>query len=399
MIEDYRKVVGNHIIDEIYEKAEEIKGKHIVHINSTSRGGGVAEILTSLVPLMNDIGIDTGWRVLHGSNDFFSITKKFHNALQGSDINLSEMKKRIYIETNEIFSTYTHLEHHDCVIVHDPQPLPLIKFYRKNQPWIWRCHIDITNPNLKLWNFLKGFICRYDRMIVSNESYKRDDISIKQEVIYPSIDPFTPKNMELSDSKISKLLKKTGIDRDKPIITQVSRFDKWKDPLGVIKIFESIKKRTDVKLVLCGGMAHDDPEGPKIYDKIKKVVGGKDDIIIITDANDITVNALQRASAVVIQKSIREGFGLTVTEAMWKARVVVASDVGGIPIQIQNGINGFLLNPRDIKGFANIILKVLSNDKLASEIGRNAKETVRKRFLITRHILDYLNILKEVLSQ
>ncbi|MFQ6052421.1 MAG: glycosyltransferase, partial [Candidatus Hydrothermarchaeota archaeon] len=360
-LEDYREIVGDEVISKIYRKARVLYGKHILHINSTYQGGGVAEMLTSLVPLMNVIGIDVGWRILHGNPDFFSITKKFHNALQGEPINLTEIKKRIYMQTNEDFSVYTHIDH-DCVIIHDPQPLPLIKFYKKKQPWIWRCHIDLSNPNKELWEFLKNFILRYDTVVISSEKYKREDLPVEQRVIYPAIDPLSPKNIEISERVISKYLKKFNIPTDKPLITQISRFDKWKDPEGVLEVFKLVKKEVDCRLVLCGCMAADDPESLLVYEKVKRkakrLIENKDVIFTISE-NNILVNALQRISAVIIQKSIKEGFGLSVTEALWKGKVVVASNVGGISLQIKDGENGFLVEPYDTEGFADRIIKIL----------------------------------------
>lgn len=399
-LEDYRRIVGEEVISMIYRKTRRLYGKHILHINSTYQGGGVAEMLSSLVPLMNDIGTDTGWRILRGNPDFFTITKKFYNALQGGRVNLSEMKKRLYIQANEDFSTYTHVDH-DCVIIHDPQPLPLIKLYKKRQPWIWRCHVDLSNPHEGLWNFLENYILRYDVVILSNEEYRRKDLPVEQRIIYPAIDPLSSKNKEIGDEVISKYLRKFGVPGDKPLITQISRFDRWKDPVGVIEVFKLVKEKVDCRLVLCGNMAMDDPEGWKIYEKVerkaRRLVKNRD-IMLITSENNILVNALQRSSAVIIQKSIREGFGLTVTESLWKGKPVVASNVGGIPLQIKNEENGFLLEPNDTKGFANRIIKILQNPDMAEEMGRKGKKIVRKDFLITRLLSDYLDLLNDVMK-
>ena len=393
-LDDYREIVGDRIISEIYKKARNLYGSNVQHINSTYYGGGVAEILTSLVPLMNDVGLETDWRILRGTPDFFTVTKKFHNALQGDTVNLSDMKKQLYLQSNEAFSVYCKIDH-DYVIIHDSQPLALIKFYKKKQPWIWRCHVDLTGLNKKLWNFLKRFILRYDIVIVSSEKYKMKDLPVEQRVIYPSIDPLSPKNMELSDQTISKYLKKFKIPTDKPILTQISRFDKFKDPEGVIEVFKHVKEKIDCRLVLCGNMATDDPESLRVYEKVKRKsckLIEKGDVILITSENNILVNALQRASSVIIQKSLKEGFGLTVTEALWKEKPVVASNVGGIPIQINDGENGFLIDSTDIKGFADRILAILRDKKMAKEIGKKGKESVRKQFLKTRSLMDYLDL-------
>lgn len=397
-VHDYRHIVGDKVISRIYQKANKLYHKRVIHINSTYAGGGVAEILNSLTPLMNDAGVDTDWRIIRGTPDLFNITKKFHNALQGDKINLSSIKKKLYMQANEDFSTYASLDH-DCVFIHDPQPLPLIQFYRKKQPWIWRCHIDLSNPNKELWEFLKDFILRYDLMVVSSKKYTKKDLPIEQIIFQPVIDPLTPKNMELSDKDSAKYLKKFGVPTDKPLITQISRFDKWKDPLGVVEIFKMVKKEIDCRLVLCGSMASDDPEGMKIYEKVRYrsnhlVENG--DIILITSENNILVNALQRKSAVVLQKSLREGFGLTVTEALWKGTPVVASNVGGIPLQIKHEETGYLYDPENKEAFAEKIIEIIQNPKKFKEMTKAAKEFVRKNFLITRLLESYFDILIKV---
>ncbi|MBW2310333.1 MAG: glycosyltransferase [Deltaproteobacteria bacterium] len=400
-LEDYRRIVGDKVIGEIARKARALYGKHIVHINSTYQGGGVAEILNNLVPLMNDIGIDTGWRTLHGFPDFFEITKKFHNALQGESIHFTEQKKRLYYQANGDFATYTHIDH-DCVIIHDPQPLPLIKFYKKRQPWIWRCHVDLSNPNEKLWEFLSSFMLRYDVVIVSNKNYLKKDLPVDQVIIYPAIDPLSSKNMDIPEGDIAKYLKKYGISTDKPLITQISRFDKWKDPGGVIKVFKLVKEKIDCRLVLCGNLATDDPEGIRMYARTEKeaqklIENG--DVVLVTDpaaSNFIFINALQRKSSVIVQKSSKEGFGLVVTEALWKGTPVVASNIGGIPLQIKDGENGFLLDFEDTQGFADKIITVLNEPALAVEMGRKGHEHVKSKFLITRLLIDYLDLLADL---
>ena len=394
-LSDYRHIVGDAVIGEIYQKAKRLYGKRILHINSTFIGGGVAEILNSLAPLMNNAGLNADWRILHGNTDLFGITKKFHNALQGDKINLTAIKKELYIKASETFAAYAHIDH-DAVIIHDPQPLPLIDFYRKNQPWIWRCHINLSNPNKKLWDFLKGFILRYDLAVVSHESYMKKDLPVRQRIIHPVIDPLTTKNIDLSGDKIFDNLRKFQIPTDKPILTQISRFDKWKDPLGVIEVFGKVKKKIDCRLILCGSMAMDDPEGVEIFDEVRKHCKSlieKGDLLLITYENNLLVNLLQRVSTVIIQKSLREGFGLTVTEALWKKTPVVASNVGGIPLQITDGENGFLLEPHDINGFAERIIELMKDKELCEKMGTTARESVRHKFLITRALLDYLDLI------
>ncbi|MFX1520006.1 MAG: glycosyltransferase [Promethearchaeota archaeon] len=398
-LEDYREIVEDTVIYEIYKKARRLYGKHIVHINSTYQGGGVAEMLNSLVPLMNDVGLEAGWRILHGNPDFFITTKKFHNALQGEQINFTEMKQQVYTNANEDFSIFTHIDH-DCVIIHDPQPLSLVKYYKKRQPWIWRCHVDLSNPNQEVWNYLKNFIIRYDLVILSNENYKKDDLPVEQKIIYPVIDPLSSKNKELDDKTISKYLKKFQVPTDKPLITQVSRFDKWKNPEGTIDILKLIRKKIDCRLVLCGSMAADDPEGYQIYESVKQKAEDlieNGDVIFITSENNILVNALQRSSDVILQNSIREGFGLSVAEALWKETPVVASNVGGIPLQVTDGETGFLIEPQDTRRFAERIIKLLQEPNLAKEMGKKGKEHIRRNFIITRLLSDYLDLLNELI--
>lgn len=394
-LKDYEKFVGAEVINELNKKAKKLQGKHILHINSTYQGGGVAEILNTLIPLMNNVGINAGWRILHGSPDFFLVTKKFHNALQGGPINLTEIKEGLYVDANEMFSIYTHLDH-DCVVVHDPQPLPLINFYRKSQPWIWRCHLDLTEPQASLWEYLKTFINKYDLVIFSNEKYKKPELPGEQKIVYPAIAPFSLKNKELPQEHIARYLRKFKIPIDKPIILQVSRFDPWKDPEGALEVFKYIKEIVDCRLIYCFNLATDDPEGLKIYSRMRqkaKPYLEKKDVMFIRGDNQILVNVLQRVASVVMQKSIREGFCLAVTEALWKGKPVVASNVGGIPLQITNGENGFLVAPRDTKGFGDKIIEILRNPDLAREMGKKAKEVVRKNFLITRLLSDYLDLL------
>lgn len=398
-LDDYRRVVGDQVIGEIYAKARPLQGKRVEHINSTSQGGGVAEILASLVPLMNDVGIETDWRVLHGTSDFFAITKKFHNALQSGALNLSDMKKQIYIQTNEAFATYCHMNA-DCVIVHDPQPLPLIKFYKKNVPWIWRCHIDLSHPNEALLDFLTTFIMRYDKVVVSSETYRRRGLPVEQKIIAPAIDPLSLKNGELSKKDVLKYVKKAGIPMDKPLVTQVSRMDIWKDPEGLLDIFKRVREEVDCRLLYCYDMASDDPEGNAVYQRTLRKAGklvDNGDVLFVLGNSQILVNAIQRFSTVLVQNSVKEGFCLCVTEALWKGKPVVATKVGGIPLQIIEAQNGFLVEPQDKDAFASRIVQLLRDPDMAEEMGRTARETVRENFLITRLLSDYLDLLKSVL--
>lgn len=397
-LQNYYDIVDDSVIHKLYKNGRNLYDKKMIHINSTSQGGGVAEMLSTYIPLMNDIGLPAGWRILHGNNDFFEITKKFHNSLQGDPINLTQIKQRLYQQASENFAQFTHL-FHDFVVIHDPQPLPLINYYKKRQPWIWRCHIDLSHPNKTLWKFLKKFIIKYDLVIVSHENYKQQDLPVEQRIIHPAIDPMSSKNKELSTGEINKTLKKFGIRTDKPIITQISRFDKWKDPEGVLDIFKIVKQKVDSRLILCGSMAADDPEGIKIFEKVRKKAANlieKGDVILITEENNILVNVLQRVSSVILQKSLREGFGLTVTEALWKGSPVLASNIGGIPLQIKDGENGYLLEPRDIEGFAERIIHLLNHEGEAEKLGKKGKEYVRENFLMTRLVLDYMKLMNEI---
>ena len=397
-IDEYRGIVGDKVISDIVKMANNLYGLRVLHINSTYYGGGVAEMLYSLIPLMNDVGVSVDWRILRGTPEFFTITKKFHNAIQGDPINLSDIKKTLYIQNNQDFASYCQIDA-DCVIIHDPQPLPLIRFYKRKQPWIWRCHVDLSRPNPQLWDYLKGFILRYDRVIVSDCRYMKEDLPMDYSVIHPVIDPLSSKNKEISKDLIMRTLKKYAVPTDKPILTQISRFDKWKDPANVIEMFKLVKARIDCRLVLCGSMAADDPEGIQIYQKILQRANNhvaKRDVILLTVEDNILVNALQRISSVVIQKSIREGFGLTVTEALWKEKPVVASNVGGIPLQMADGETGYLIDPTDIKTGAARVISILENPAEAKRLGTNGREMVLKKFLITRHLYDDLKMLNDL---
>jgi len=399
-LDDYRGIVGERSIPWIRRKAEELYQKRVLHINSTNHGGGVAEILNSLVPLMNNLSIGADWRILNGNPNLFTVTKKLHNALQGNSINLTPIKKQLYLGANETFSRYCPMEQ-DCVIVHDPQPLPLIKFCKKRQPWVWRCHIDLTDPDKNLWEFLKGFILKYDMVIFSSEKYKKDDLPVEQRVIVPSIDPLSLKNKELSEKDILKYVKKAGIPNDKLVIAQVSRMDRWKDPEGLLEIFKRVKEKVDCRLVYCYDMALDDPEGIGVYSKVyrkAKKLRERGDVVFVAGKDQILVNAIQRVSTVVVQNSIREGFCLAVTEALWKRKPIVATNVGGIPIQIRDGEEGFLVEPHKKEQFAERIIEILKNPSLAKEMGDKGKERVRENFLITRLLSDYLDLLNDIMK-
>lgn len=386
-VEDYEPLVGAKTVARLLEKAKRLAGFHVTHINSTYYGGGVAELLSTLTLLLNGLGIRTGWRVLQGAPDFFGITKHMHNALQGMPFEFTALKQRIYEEVVFQNSVRNHFNH-DMVIVHDPQPLPLIAHYEKNSPWVWRCHIDLSNPHPVLWDYLAGFVERYDAAIFSIKEYTQE-LNIPQIFILPAIDPFSTKNRELSEEEMNGRLAHYNIPTDLPLVVQVSRFDPWKDPKGVIEAFKLARQETPATLVLLGNFASDDPEGAEIYQDL--CMCREERILILPNGDDTAlVNTLQRKAAVVIQKSLREGFGLTVTEAMWKGTPVIGGNVGGIRYQIRDGVNGFLTS--SVEETAQRLVQLLRDPPARQEMGRRAKETVRERFLMTRYLEQYLDL-------
>lgn len=386
-VEDYEQFVGAETIERIRQKAKPLQDLHVVDVNSTYYGGGVSQLLSSLTLLMNGLGIETGWRVIHGPPDFFSITKKIHNALQGGELNLTDRKMQIYEDVVYENAVRNHLDH-DVVIVHDPQPLPMIKHYRRRGPWIWRCHVDLSSPNQELWSYLVPFIEEYDAVILSSKDYAQK-LTTPQLFFWPAIDPFSITNRELSEDEIDERLNHYDIPTDLPLVAQISRFDRWKDPEGVIQAFKLARKEVDCTLVLLGNVATDDPEGEEVY---KSLLGCQEERMIILSRQDgALVNALQRRAAIVLQKSIREGFGLTVAEAMWKGTPVVGGNVGGIRYQIEDGVNGFLVS--SIEEAAERIIQLIKDSGLRERLGEKAKETVRQQFLLTRYLEQYLDLL------
>jgi trehalose synthase len=385
-VEEYEPLIGAHAVERILEKAKVLQDLHIANINSTYYGGGVAQILSSLTLLMNSAGIRTGWRVIQGRPDFFSITKKMHNALQGADIILTDLKTSTYEEVVYENAVRMHLDH-DIVIVHDPQPLPLIRHFRKAAPWVWRCHIDLTSPNAELWNYLKQFVEQYDAAVLSLPEYAQNLVS-PQRFIAPAINPFSTANKELSEREIDDRLEHYQIPTDLPLVVQVSRFDRWKDPQGVIDAFRIARKSVDCTLVLVGNVATDDPEGQEVFESICQCADDRVRILSVQDS--ALVNALQRRAAVVLQKSIREGFGLTVTEAMWKGTPVIGGKVGGIKHQIVDGENGFLVET--VEQAAERIVQVVSDTDLRRQLGQRAKESVRRQYLMTRLMEDWIDL-------
>lgn len=386
-VEDYERLVGAETVERILRKAARLRDLHVVNVNSTYYGGGVAEILSSLTLLMNAAGIRTGWRVIQERPDFFSITKKMHNALQGGDINLSEIKRQVYEEVVFENASRKHLDH-DLVIVHDPQPLPLICHFRKKAPWVWRCHVDLSAPGPELWSYLAKFIERYDAVVFSLPDYAQK-LNAPQRFIMPAINPFSTTNKELSEDEIRDRLEHHDIPTDLPLIVQVSRFDRWKDPQGVIDVFRIARKEVEATLVLVGNVATDDPEGQQVFESLCRC--GEERIRILSVQDSALVNALQRRAAVVLQKSIREGFGLTVTEAMWKGTAVIGGNVGGIRHQIQDGVNGYLVE--NVEQAAGRIVQLVKDADLWRRIGASARKSVRERFLMTRLLEDWLDLI------
>lgn len=390
--DDYAAIVGPELIDQLFRLSETLGKVSFVHINSTRTGGGVAEILSRAVPLLNDLGIKTTWEVIEGDPDFFEVTKSFHNALQGESVQLDPDQLEHYQEVNrENAKRYTWKA--DYVLVHDPQPAFLIELIRRRgKHWIWRCHVDVSRPNLKVWKYLRDVVSQYDASIFSMSKFAQN-LPHPQYIIRPSIDPLSDKNRELTSEEIQAVLTRLEIERDKPILLQVSRFDSFKDPLGVIQAFRMVRKHTPCKLILAGGEATDDPEGPRIFAEVMEAAKGEPDIQILLLPPDAhhDINALQRAADIIIQKSTREGFGLTVTEAMWKGKPVVASAVGGIVLQLRDYQTGFLVNSPE--GCAFRIRYLLHRPEMANRMGILAREIVRSHFLITRTIRDYLTLL------
>ncbi|MDP3048613.1 MAG: glycosyltransferase [Thermodesulfovibrionales bacterium] len=388
-IQDYVPIVGRSTIEELRALAERLSGKVIQNINSTFTGGGVAEILTRMVPLLNQLGVDAQWTTIKGQKDFFDVTKKFHNALHGRKEDISSEDLSLFLEVNK--KNIEELKFQgDIFFIHDPQPVALIaKKKELGGKWIWRCHIDVSNPDKGVWEFVRNFVTDYDAAVFSAPNFSQE-LPIRQFLISPSIDPLSDKSKELSSETVDSVLNKYGLDKDKPIIAQISRFDYLKDPIGVIQAFEMVRKSIDCQLVLAGGTATDDPESERVLEEVRDRASGKPDIhiLLIPPESDIEINALQQAATVILQKSIKEGFGLTVTEALWKGKPVVASAVGGIQLQVKNKLTGLLCH--SVEGAAYAVKRLLSNREYAAWLGKNAREHVRQNFLITRHLKDYL---------
>lgn len=400
-LDDYISIVGKEQIDTVKAVGEKLKGRSVTHVNSTAFGGGVAEIMHNMVPLMRDAGLDVHWEVIKGDFEFFHVTKKIHNALQGMNVTLSKDEERLYLEYNKMNTEATILDT-DIVMVHDAQPAALIQFYpNKNNKWVWRCHVDLSTPNLAVWGFLEPYIARYDAAVFTAKQYVVPSLTVPMLAIRPpSINPLSDKNRDLTESEILSVLDRFEIKADQPIITQVGRFDPWKDPSGVIDVYRLVKKQfPTLQLLLIAGMAADDPEGWLYFEKTARHAGEDPDVHFLTDlkgVKDLEVNAFQRASQVVLQMSTREGFGLTVSEALWKGVPVVGRRVGGIPLQIVDGFNGFLVDTVDQA--AERTLCLLKNREMASQMGAKGKMHVRNNFLIVSHLRDYLLLFNALLN-
>jgi len=369
--------------------ASKLAGKVIQNINSTFSGGGVAEILNRMVPLLNQLGVDARWNIIKGNDEFFQVTKKFHNALHGRPQTITSGDLEVFMATTrknfEVCELYG-----DVIFIHDPQPAGLVLRKKEvGKKWLWRCHIDVSQPDKRVWDFLEPLVKQYDAAVFSAPAFSRE-LPIRQFLISPSIDPLSDKNRDLPQETIAATLTKYGIPTDKPIITQISRFDYLKDPVGVIEAFKQVRKSIDCRLVYAGGTATDDPESDEVLAEVREKVGNNPDIhiLLVPPGSDIEINALQRASTIVVQKSISEGFGLTVSEALWKAKPVVASAVGGITLQVKNKFTGLVSH--GIPGTAYALKQLLSNPDYARWLGENGREHVRRNFLITRHLKDYL---------
>lgn len=401
MLQNYKAVVGEGVINQLTQIANSLKGMRIVHVNSTWQGGGVAEILEKLIPLSKALGLDARWEIIKGDSEFFQCTKSFHNALQGKKAILSRSLLQKYEEINatnaEILKPI--LEDAEIVFIHDQQPAALINHFPKRKgKWIWRCHVDASHPDRHVWRYLRNFIVKYDASVFSLNDFAQ----LLPHPIYlipPSIDPLSEKNIDLASEEINQIYSRFNIDPQRPMILQVSRFDRFKDPLGVIQAYKLAKKfKNDLQLVLAGGGAPDDPEGEVILNEVQNASKGDSDIHVLFLPPDAhrTINALQRAANIILQKSTKEGFGLTVTEAMWKRKPVIGGNVGGIRLQVVNYHTGFLVNTPE--GAANWVRYLLQHPDRSEAIGEIGKQFVKENFLITRHLLEYLALMVTLLQ-
>ncbi|HEY75585.1 MAG TPA: glycosyltransferase [Thermoflexia bacterium] len=401
-LDDYHPIVGEEVIAEIRCLAEPLRSARVVHVNATAYGGGVAEILQTLVPLMRDLGMEAEWQVIEGSDAFFNVTKACHNGLQGMDLPFTDEMKAVWRRYNERNAARFEGEY-DFVIVHDPQPAGL-RYYQGDgagdRPrWIWRCHIDTSHPNPAYWDFFVPYLTLYDAGVFTMEQYVGPGLTFRHlAIIPPTIDPLSPKNRPMEPDRARGIVARFGVDVDRPLITQVSRFDPWKDPLGVIDAYRIVKREVpEVQLALVGSMASDDPEGWTFLDRTIRHAGEDFDIHILHNfhgVGPVEVGAFQTVSDVIVQKSIREGFGLVVAEALWKGKPVIGGNAGGIPLQVIDGQTGFLVD--SVKACADRILYLLRHPEESARMGAAGKEHVRRNFLITRHLRDYLALFRRL---
>ncbi|MEW6665451.1 MAG: glycosyltransferase [Thermodesulfobacteriota bacterium] len=393
-LENYRDIVGTPVIEQITALGANLEGIRLVHVNSTSEGGGVAEILSWMVPLMKDLGLDTSWKVIRGTPEFFAVTKAVHNALQGKEVSLRKKDWDLLHEVNAENSSdlREELESADIVVIHDPQPAPLLQLCPgRRGRWIWRAHIDISRPARVVWRTLRSYVDKYDASIFSMSQFAQI-LPHPQFIIAPSIDPLSEKNMDLDPNELDRVRREYGLDPERPLLVQVSRFDRFKDPVGVINAYNLVRKVLPVQLVLAGGGATDDPEGTAILEEVKEAAGDDPDIhvLLLPPSAHRTINALQRLADIIIQKSTREGFGLTVTEGLWKGKPVVGGDVGGIQLQVVNHHTGYLVNTPE--GAAHRVRYLLHHLDTMRAMGETARELVRENFLLTRHLREYLTL-------
>ena len=396
-VDDFREPAGDHAVERLRDAAAPLKGSRLVHVSSTSFGGGVAELLPTQVSLLQDLGIDAEWQLIEGSPEFFAATKLAHNGLQGAAVPWTEATEATYMERVAV-NVARYEDDGDFVFVHDPQPVGLLTVLEEERQrhgkWVWRCHIDLSRPMEAVWSFFAMHVARYDACVVTLEDYLRPGLP-PAAIIPPSIDPLSPKNTWLDHEAVFEILSAYGIDTQRPLVTQISRFDPWKDPVGVIQAFRLARREVpDIQLILAGSMAHDDPEAWHLLDVAQEQRADDPDIHILTNLQDVgpvAINAFQRASTVLVQKSIREGFGLTAAEAMWKERPLIAGNAGGLRLQVEEGKSGFLVDSVD--ECADRIVTLLRDEDLRSSMGRAGRERVREQFLTIRELTDYLELL------
>jgi trehalose synthase len=399
-LEQYADIAGRDVIEHLRQLTRALKGVKVLHVNSTREGGGVAEILDRLVPLKNELGIDAKWAVITGTDEFFDCTKKIHNALQGQHVEINDNLIKVYEDINRknAATLGDALDDADVVFIHDPQPAPLLRFAaKKTSKWVWRCHIDVSRPQRSIWKYLREFVEIYDASIWSMNLFAQP-LRHTQYLIPPSIDPLSEKNIDLDESEIDATCRHSGIDRGRPLVVQISRFDRFKDPVGVIKAYRLAKNVVpNLQLVLAGGSATDDPEGAAVLSDVHNAADDDGDIHILELPPDShrTINALQRAADVIMQKSTREGFGLTVTEALWKGKAVIGGDTGGIRLQVFDHHTGFRVSTPE--GAALRLRYMLENRDKLREMGEKGRQYVRENFLLTRHLREYLTLMVAVL--